>query len=170
MTVEDGSGIIHADIPNGLISYIHWGRRIEFKIHQKQSEDKLEPLNFEKRVCHCERNAAISRFSHRKRGDYSVDGKTYLQAAPRLSRIDNRAAFGNYAFSIPDSIGPDGSRVSTVSTKCRIKLEAYSSPDPNNPIADYSDSAFAIIASADRHTKEGPKTCRISSAHIGAGV
>jgi len=78
----------------------------------------------------------------------SVDGKTYLQAAPRLSRIDNRAAFGNYAFSIPDSIGPDGSRVSTVSTKCRIKLEAYSSPDPNNPIADYSDSAFAILPKA----------------------
>ena len=78
----------------------------------------------------------------------SVDGRTYLQAAPRTSRIDNRAAWGNYAFTIPDSIGPAGSRISTISTKCRVKLEAYSSPDPNNPIADFSDSAFTTVAAA----------------------
>jgi hypothetical protein len=61
------SGMIHADIPNGLISYINWVVRIEFVMRGSNRRTNWNPCNFEKRVCHCERSAAISRFSHGKR-------------------------------------------------------------------------------------------------------
>jgi hypothetical protein len=78
------------------------------------------------------------------------DNKNFF-IADTIVRADNRAAWGSYSLTIPDSIGLAGSRLSMISTptaKCRLKLQAYFSPDPNNPINDVSDSAFTILPSS----------------------
>jgi len=88
------------------------------------------------------------------------DSKNFF-IADTIVRAKNRAAWGSYTLTIPDSIGLAGSRVSMVSTataKCRLKLQAYFSPDPTNPINDISDSAFTILPNslaAGKHAGSG---------------
>jgi hypothetical protein len=54
---------------------------------------------------------------------------------------DMRSTWGNYNWTIPDSVGDPGSRVSTVSARCKIRIRPY-----NNMVggSDNSDSTFAI--------------------------
>ena len=58
---------------------------------------------------------------------------------------DSRSTWGNYNWTIPDSVGDAGSRVSTISTRCRIRVRPY-----NNMIGgfDLSDSNFTIAQNA----------------------
>jgi hypothetical protein len=79
--------------------------------------------------------------------ELSVDGRTYINFTGNygIFMSDMRSTWGNYNWTIPDSIGPVGSRVSTISTRCKIRVRPYN--DMGGGV-DVSDSAFTIKANS----------------------
>ena len=70
-------------------------------------------------------------------------GQSYINFTGNygIPMADNRTTWGNYNWTIPDSVGDPGSRVSTVSTRCKIRVRPY-----NDMVggSDNSDSTFTI--------------------------
>ena len=75
-----------------------------------------------------------------------------------IMMINDRAGWGTYNWTIADSVGEDTSRVSTVSSNCRIRLKAYFSTGGDAT----SDSSFAIAGGSasgrDVHAVASRKT------------
>jgi len=74
-------------------------------------------------------------------------GQTYINftGAYGIFMADMRSTWGNYAWTIPDSIDNGGTKVSTVSTTCRILVKPYNNIPGGS---DYSDSNFTIVPRA----------------------
>ena len=79
--------------------------------------------------------------------EVSVDGaRTFINIAGGQYGIfmtDYPGAWGTFSWTIPDSIGPAGARVSTVSSRCRVQVRPYNNLTGGN---DNSDSNFTIRA------------------------
>jgi hypothetical protein len=78
----------------------------------------------------------------------SVDGgRTYINftGAYGIFMADMRPTWGNYNWTIPDSIDNGGTRVSTVSANCRILVKPYNNMPGGS---DNSDSNFTIVPRA----------------------
>jgi hypothetical protein len=74
------------------------------------------------------------------------DGENWVPVTANygLSRGADRAVWGNYPWTVPDSILVGGTRVSALSTQCRIMVSNYTAPG----MSASSDSAFTISRGA----------------------